>query len=98
MITLNLPRPRPRALQNLCDACVFAHIVRGHARGEEMIFCGFAFPLRHVPFAVRECTDFKAKPAPESRRGPGFAEHPAGEEWEDVAEIRTVIVSRAEDP
>lgn len=98
MITLNLPPARPRVLENLCAGCVFAHIVRGHARGEEMFSCGYAFPLRVIPFAVRDCTDFKPLPAPEARRGPGFGEQAATEKWEDAAEFRTVIVSCGENP
>jgi hypothetical protein len=63
MITLNLPRPTPVERKSLCPNCVFAHIVRGFERGEELIFCGYAFPPREVLFPVRECTDFRAKQA-----------------------------------
>jgi hypothetical protein len=47
--------------ESLCVSCVFAHVVRGYERGEEIIACGFAFPPRDMLFAVRECTDHKPK-------------------------------------
>jgi hypothetical protein len=71
MITLKLPRltasvppvpavaPIPRA--SLCAACLYAHIVRGYVPGEQMIFCGYAYPQREIVFPVRECTDYKPK-------------------------------------
>jgi hypothetical protein len=69
MIQMNLPRAYggleaseaspPR--ESLCASCALAHIVRGYARGEEVVMCGFAFPPREVLFAVRECTDHKLK-------------------------------------
>lgn len=60
MMTLNLRPPRV-APKTLCSACVFSHIVRGYAPQEEIIFCGYAFPLREVLFPVKECTDFRAE-------------------------------------
>ena len=53
------PAPAPRT--GLCTGCVYAHIVRGYAPREEITFCGYAFPQREVPFAVRECTDYRPK-------------------------------------
>jgi hypothetical protein len=51
------PVPRP----SLCAGCVYAHIVRGYEPGERMIFCGYAYPQREIPFPVRECTDYRPK-------------------------------------
>lgn len=76
MVTLKLPRltvnapavapalvpaaaPAPRA--SLCAGCVYAHIVQGYEPGERMIFCGYAYPQREIPFPVRECTDYRPK-------------------------------------
>jgi hypothetical protein len=61
MITLNLRPVAIVARKTLCSTCVYSHIVRGYELQEEIIFCGYAFPLRAVPFLVRECTDFRAK-------------------------------------
>jgi len=77
LIKLSIPRrPRkdPSALHipsltsvplvprnSLCTACVYAHVVRGYEPCEVLIACGYAFPPREVPFAVRECTDYKPK-------------------------------------
>jgi hypothetical protein len=49
------------AAESLCATCVFAHVVRGYERGEEIITCGYACPPRDMLFAVRECTDHKPK-------------------------------------
>src|SRR4029077_14612804 len=77
MITLKFPRltvtapavpavapaavaaPVPRA--SLCAGCVYAHMVRGYEPGERMVFCGYAYPQREIPFPVRECTDYRPK-------------------------------------
>lgn len=64
MIELKLPSgfaARPTPPESLCTLCVFAHVVRGYERGEEIIACGYAFPPRDILFAVRECTDHKSK-------------------------------------
>jgi hypothetical protein len=62
MITLKLSGARPSpARESLCASCVFAHVVRGYERGEEIITCGYAFPRRDILFAVRECPDHKPK-------------------------------------
>lgn len=60
-IKLNLPRAPAPEPESLCASCVFAHVVRGYQRGEEIIACGYAFPQRDILFAVRECTDHKPK-------------------------------------
>ena len=54
-----VPAPVPRS--SLCAGCVYAHIVRGYEPGERMIFCGYAYPQREIPFPVRECTDYRPK-------------------------------------
>jgi hypothetical protein len=45
----------------LCYECLYAHIVKGYNRSEELIACGYAFPMREVPFRVHECSDYKPK-------------------------------------
>ena len=61
MITLKLPPPPrlPVEKKPLCTGCVYSHVIRGYEAGEELIFCGYAFPQREVLFVVRECTDFR---------------------------------------
>ena len=60
MITLDLRSARRVVRKTLCIGCVCSHIVRGYEPGEELIFCGYAFPPREMLFRVRECTDFRA--------------------------------------
>jgi hypothetical protein len=47
--------------ESLCTGCTYAHILRGHAPGEVLTFCGYAYPQREVPFLVRECSDYRPK-------------------------------------
>ncbi|MGA8143635.1 MAG: hypothetical protein WB987_07085 [Candidatus Acidiferrales bacterium] len=61
MIELKIPAPMAVPPDPLCYSCVYAHIVRGHGAGEELIACGYAFPMREVLFRVRECTDYRPK-------------------------------------
>lgn len=60
VITLNLQFARTVTRNTLCTRCVFSHIVDGYEPQERIVFCGFAFPLREVPFAVKECTDLRS--------------------------------------
>jgi hypothetical protein len=63
MIALRIPAaskivPLPETLSSWC---VYAHIVRGYGAGEELIACGYAFPMREVLFRVHESTDYRPK-------------------------------------
>ena len=93
LITLNLPTARPVDRASLCKTCVYAHIIGGYNRGEEIVFCGYAFPLREIPFSVRTCTDFKNVADPGAKESVGFGETSL-EGWEEVAEFQTVVISR----
>lgn len=59
VITLDLRAARIAPRSTLCTRCVFSHIVTGYELTDRIVSCGFAFPLREVPFAVKECTDFR---------------------------------------
>jgi hypothetical protein len=61
MITLKPAATPIVARKTLCAACVFSHVVRGCAKHEELILCGYVFPPREIPFPVRECADFRAE-------------------------------------
>lgn len=61
MITLNLRPVRTAPRVTLCTPCVFSHIVAGYEPQDRIVFCGYAFPLREVPFPVKECTDFRTE-------------------------------------
>jgi hypothetical protein len=63
MIALRIPAaskivPLPETLSSWY---VYAHIVRGYGAGEELIACGYAFPMREVLFRVHESTDYRPK-------------------------------------
>jgi len=62
-VTVQPPAPATTVVlpDPLCYECVYAHIVRGYGAGEELIACGYAFPMREVLFRVRECSDYRPK-------------------------------------
>lgn len=47
--------------KSLCAACAYSRIVLGYSPGDSLLTCGYAFPPQSIPFAVRECTDFRPK-------------------------------------
>jgi hypothetical protein len=53
--------PAVNVPDTLCYECLYAHIVRGYRRNEELIACGYVFPMREVPFRVHECSDYRPK-------------------------------------
>ena len=55
---------RPQVTESLCNSCYWAHIQRGFAESEEIIFCAFLTPTRLVPFKVSTCTDYNDKRVP----------------------------------
>ncbi|MGH9736551.1 MAG: hypothetical protein ACRD8A_18420 [Candidatus Acidiferrales bacterium] len=59
VIRLDLRTARTAPPSTLCTRCVFSHIVVGYELTDRIVSCGFALPLREVPFAVKECTDFR---------------------------------------
>ncbi|HTU32323.1 MAG TPA: hypothetical protein VMF66_00815 [Candidatus Acidoferrum sp.] len=61
MITLDLRAARAMPRTTLCATCIFSHIVAGYEPPERIVFCGYAFPLREVPFPVKECSDFRTE-------------------------------------
>ncbi len=55
---------RAQVSESLCNSCYWAHIQRGFAESEEIIFCAFLRPTRVVPFKVSQCTDYADKRIP----------------------------------
>lgn len=74
---------KPQISDPLCNSCYWAHIQRGFAESEEIVFYAFLTPTRLVPFKVSQCTDYNDKRVP-SRK-----------DMEDIAWIiRTKDVNR----
>lgn len=57
---------RPSDGQSLCRTCYWAHAQKGYRESEEVVFCAFG-PMRKLPFAVRECTDYLNRTLPTRR-------------------------------
>jgi hypothetical protein len=72
---------KPADGESLCRTCYFAHAQRGYRESEETVFCAFGYPMRKVPFKVRDCTDYMNRTLPTRR------------EMEDIA---LIIPTRAE--
>ena len=47
-----------------CDTCVYARIIRGYAHSEKITICDRIFHPLHIPFPVRECSDYVDKRLP----------------------------------
>lgn len=88
-----------------CASCTHAHIVRGFREFEEMVYCNFAYPLIHVAFKVRDCSNYQDRNRPDWDQmeklaiyvEPGSSMKPAGfrlssdqEEQEDADEVELV--------
>jgi hypothetical protein len=63
-MTVILRNAKPQVTESLCNSCYWAHIQRGFAESEEIIFCAFLRPARLVPFKVSMCTDYNDKRMP----------------------------------
>jgi hypothetical protein len=47
-----------------CDTCVYARIIRGYSESEKITLCDRIFQAVHIPFRVRECSDYVDKRLP----------------------------------
>ncbi len=48
-----------------CVTCTNAHIIRGFREFEEMVYCNFAYPLIHVSYKVRDCSNYQDRNRPD---------------------------------
>jgi len=58
-VTMRLEAPVVR--ESLCASCALSHIVRGYGKNEEQTLCAYVFPPREIVFAVKACTDYRAR-------------------------------------
>ena len=63
-----------RESEVLCYSCLFGHVQRGFAVGEESIQCTFGYGMRYLPFLVRECSDYSLRPTGGLSCGTGFVQ------------------------
>ena len=58
----DIPVPAPVVVpESLCRGCAVAHIVLGHAEGQEILLCGLGGFLRELPYPVARCTDYRVR-------------------------------------
>lgn len=50
--------------ESRCDTCVYSRIIRGYAESERITICDRLFEPLHIPFRVRECSDYADKRLP----------------------------------
>jgi hypothetical protein len=62
MVTAKLPILAP-AGASLCETCMHARLVKGHAERQQIVVCTRYFDPVIVPFPVRECSDYAQNPA-----------------------------------
>jgi hypothetical protein len=48
-----------------CASCANAHIIRGFREFEEMVYCNFAYPLIHISYKVRDCSNYQDRNRPD---------------------------------
>lgn len=54
----------PVGQSSQCDTCVYARIIRGYSESEKITLCDRIFQAIHIPFRVRECSDYVDKRLP----------------------------------
>jgi hypothetical protein len=54
--------------ESLCRTCQWVHMLRGFRESEEVLICQFVYPNRAVPFAVRECNDYRSSITPSPKQ------------------------------
>lgn len=50
---------------SLCETCVYALIIQGHAESEMVTICDNPYPWMKVPFKVKECSGFLNRQVPD---------------------------------
>ncbi len=50
---------------SLCESCVYALIIQGHAESEQLTVCDNPYPWMKVPFKVKACSGFLNKQVPD---------------------------------
>lgn len=48
----------PIGQDSKCDTCVYARIIRGYSESEKITICDRIFEPIHIPFRVRDCSDY----------------------------------------
>ena len=59
MTLVRLPRYAPEATTGLCATCTWGTVRKGFRENEAEAFCRLVGPNSRVPYAVRECTDYR---------------------------------------
>jgi hypothetical protein len=59
MTLIRLLRYTPEAATGLCATCTWGTVRKGFRENEAEAFCRLVGPNSRVPYAVRECTDYR---------------------------------------
>ena len=66
MATITIKNGTPVGTESLCLKCASAHYQRGYRESEMVVYCARIWDvLRVVPFAVRECNDYRDADMPD---------------------------------
>jgi hypothetical protein len=66
MATITIKNGTPVGNESLCLKCASAHYQRGYRESEMVVYCARIWDvLRVVPFAVRECNDYRDADMPD---------------------------------
>lgn len=64
MLSVKVKNGTPLHGASLCDSCSWAHNVYGYRESEKISICQNVSPNVRVPYAVRECTEYRNKQQP----------------------------------
>ena len=102
MATISIKNGTAVGSESLCLKCTSAHYQRGYRESEMVVYCARIWDvLRVVPFAVRECNDFRQVDSPSWEQmekmaliiNPASTLKPAGFTRNDDEKVAAVAVS-----
>jgi hypothetical protein len=61
---IHIKNGTPQHGESLCKTCLWVHMIKGYSESEEILICECVYPNRAIPFAVRECSDYRSSVTP----------------------------------
>ncbi len=64
MSEVQVPRNGSGGSESLCLTCAYSHVVQGFVESQQLIVCKCVYPPWKVAFAVRKCSGYANRCAP----------------------------------
>jgi hypothetical protein len=65
---IHIKNGTPQHGESLCRTCQWVHRIRGYSESEEILICECVYPNRAIPFAVRECNNYRSSITPSPKQ------------------------------